>query len=295
MDINYSVIIPHKDIPHLLRICLNSIPRRDDVQIIVVDDNSDPAVVDFEKFPGLDDPRVEVVFTKEGKGAGYARNVGMEHAVGKWLMFADADDYFHPCITDLMDDYRDAEEDVVFFKYDRSGLEWLDYETLFSFNRSIEIYNYENELSYKRSIFLDCVPWDKLIKADFVKIHNIYFTETLKCNDIGFAFLVGFYAKKISCNSNIIYSHSLRQHSLKSTDDSNLQLEGLIAYEQLYRMCQDKLGEHLVSQRIQNIYYSYLSRMQNSNKHSKNEAKISRNFFSIAYNSAATTAVDFFP
>ncbi|KAA6318757.1 hypothetical protein EZS27_031273 [termite gut metagenome] len=28
-EINYSIIIPHKNIPDLLRRCLNSIPRRE--------------------------------------------------------------------------------------------------------------------------------------------------------------------------------------------------------------------------------------------------------------------------
>ena len=37
----YSFIIPHKNCPVLLNRCLDSIPIRDDVQIIVVDDNSD--------------------------------------------------------------------------------------------------------------------------------------------------------------------------------------------------------------------------------------------------------------
>ena len=67
--INYSIIIPHKNTPDLLRKCLDSIPHRDDVQIIVVDDNSDEDKVDFEHFPGLNEERTEVYFTKEGKGA----------------------------------------------------------------------------------------------------------------------------------------------------------------------------------------------------------------------------------
>ena len=64
--INYSIIIPHKNIPNLLQRCLDSIPNREDVQIIVVDDNSDPNIVDFDKFPGLNRSNVEVIFTKEG-------------------------------------------------------------------------------------------------------------------------------------------------------------------------------------------------------------------------------------
>jgi len=45
-------------------------------------ENIDTTKVDFEKFPGLNEPRTTVIFTKEGKGAGYARNVGLERARG---------------------------------------------------------------------------------------------------------------------------------------------------------------------------------------------------------------------
>ena len=93
-EYNYTIIIPHKNISTLLQRCLNSIPERPDVQVIVVDDNSDPAVVDFENFPGKDRKNTEIYLTKEGKGAGYARNVGLRHAKGEWLLFADADDFY---------------------------------------------------------------------------------------------------------------------------------------------------------------------------------------------------------
>lgn len=93
-EINYSIIIPHKNIPNLLQRCLASIPRREDIQIIIVDDKSDVVEVDFECFPGVGEQCVEVYFTKEGKGAGYARNVGLKYAKGKWLLFVDSDDFF---------------------------------------------------------------------------------------------------------------------------------------------------------------------------------------------------------
>ena len=40
IEINYSFIIPHRNVPHLLQRCIDSIPKRDDIQIIIVDDNS---------------------------------------------------------------------------------------------------------------------------------------------------------------------------------------------------------------------------------------------------------------
>lgn len=40
MDYQYSIIIPHYNIPHLLERCLWTIPKRSDTQIVVVDDKS---------------------------------------------------------------------------------------------------------------------------------------------------------------------------------------------------------------------------------------------------------------
>ena len=37
---HYSIIIPHKNTPRLLERCLCSIPTWDEIQIIIIDDNS---------------------------------------------------------------------------------------------------------------------------------------------------------------------------------------------------------------------------------------------------------------
>lgn len=74
LSLNYSLIIPHKNIPNLLKRCLDSIPQRDDMEIILVDDNSDPNIVDFEHFPGKTRQGVRLIFDKQGGGAGRARN-----------------------------------------------------------------------------------------------------------------------------------------------------------------------------------------------------------------------------
>ena len=58
----------------------------DEIQIIIIDDNSNSESVDFSHFPGNGRKNTEVLFTKEGKGAGYARNIGLSHARGKWII-----------------------------------------------------------------------------------------------------------------------------------------------------------------------------------------------------------------
>ena len=90
----FSIRIPHYDIPDLLMRCLKSIPVSKEIQVIVVDDNSPHADTYLERYPELSRPYLEFIRTTKGGGAGYARNVGLDHAKGQWLLFADADDFF---------------------------------------------------------------------------------------------------------------------------------------------------------------------------------------------------------
>lgn len=120
--IAYSVVVPHYNIPLLLRRCLSSIPHREDVQIIVVDDCSCEEVQIELKEIETQFPYAQFVYSDKNKGGGHARNVGLDHAVGKYLLFLDADDFFHDDINAFLDDYKHEECDIVFFNADSVDL-----------------------------------------------------------------------------------------------------------------------------------------------------------------------------
>ena len=107
----FSIIIPHYDIPDLLMRCLKSIPVSKEIQVIVVDDNSPEADTYLEKYPELSRPYLEFIRTTKGGGAGYARNIGLEHAKGEWLLFADADDFYVEDMYDIISSNADSEAD----------------------------------------------------------------------------------------------------------------------------------------------------------------------------------------
>lgn len=186
--INYSIIIPHKNSPSLLQRCINSIPRRNDIQIIIVDDNSDSDKVNFDCFPGINEKYIEVYFTKEGKGAGYARNIGLRHAKGKWLLFADADDYYVKNFIFILDQYLTSQHDIIYFK--------VTSDTKGKFNRSFEI-NKNRELYIQKKIsinnikYLDWAPWNKMFLREFIEKYQIKFDEIPIGNDAFFSFYSG--------------------------------------------------------------------------------------------------------
>lgn len=189
----YSIIIPHKNCTHLLERCLKSIPIREDIQVIIVDDNSDENIVDFKNFPGKNRLNTEVYFTKESRGAGYARNIGLKHAKGKWLLFADADDFYNPDAFSTFDSLADSDYEIIYFLANS-----IDITTGKNSPREKKLERFykkycPNDIkSHDYIRFKSWEPWNKMIKYDFWAKHKILFDEIPFGNDFNFSM-------KLSC------------------------------------------------------------------------------------------------
>jgi glycosyltransferase involved in cell wall biosynthesis len=230
-DIIFSVIIPHKNTPDLLTRCLNSIPRRDDIQIIVVDDNSDEEKVDFDDFPGLTDERVEVYFTKEGKGAGYARNIGLEHARGKWLLFADADDFFTNNAFAVLFNLIDLSVDIIYFKVTSCFSDTL--EEALRYKETNELIDNCSQKNTKAEYFLrykQVAPWGKMIRNGFIKNNHIKFDEVRISEDVMFSVTSGYFANEIKVIDDKLYCVTVSRGSLTNTlSKDNLLIKYIVA------------------------------------------------------------------
>ena len=211
--IDYSIIIPSKNLPDLLERALASIPRRDDFQVIVVDDASDPAIVDFDRYPGLDDPRVEVVFTTEGRGAGYARNVGLERAAGRWTLFLDCDDFFTPDCLDLLDAHLDDPADIVCFNITSAYSDDLSYSPR-HLSRSEYFTRYDGPKREFCCRYLYTEPWGKMFRTSFLFDARFRFDETPVANDFKFSILTGIAAGKVSTDARALCCITERHGSL---------------------------------------------------------------------------------
>ena len=207
-NITYTFIIPHKNCPDLLCRCLKSIPKREDIQIIIVDDNSD-----IGKSPNIPQENVEVVRLKKSQsnGAGHARNVGLEKVRGRWVLFVDADDYYYPNALDVLDKYKDSSNDVVFFNFDICNSSALRDVERIKWERVHQLISQHDE-NYVKYRFH--VPWDKMVSRQFLLKHNIRFEEVTIGNDILYSLLIGYYAKTFEIESTAIYNYYINPHSL---------------------------------------------------------------------------------
>lgn len=174
---NYSVIIPHKNSPELLNRCLESIPQREDIEIIVVDDFSDTL-----RRPKVDRKDVEVIHINkiDSKSAGHARNVGLKKATGKWLLFADCDDYYINNAFEEFDKISHSEYDIIFFDYANNIGKATGFQTRLN---DILKGGKHAKANFKH---MSNAPWNKMFKRQFIEDNKILFEEIPIQNDAFF-------------------------------------------------------------------------------------------------------------
>ena len=108
MTINYgkslvSVVIPNYNYAHYLSDCINSILQQSykNIEVIFVDDGStDESVLIAKSFS----ERVKII-VQDHKGVNAARNLGISHAMGKYIAFCDSDDVWLPDKIEKQLDY----------------------------------------------------------------------------------------------------------------------------------------------------------------------------------------------
>ena len=211
--ITYSFVIPHHNTPDLLQRLIDSVPQRGDVEIIVVDDNSDK-----NKKANVFRSDVTTIFIDEEhtKGAGHARNVGMDTAKGTWILFADADDFYKPNFMDVLDEYKDDDIEMLFFNVDAVDCETLqpltEYRSKFH-QRQFEEFDGSEE-SIANFLFWGYGPWRKMMRRDFINKFEIRFEEIPVSNDSFFSLQASYFVKKWKMDKRILYSLSLNRNSL---------------------------------------------------------------------------------
>lgn len=206
----YSFVIPHHNSPQLLERCLHSIPMRDDLEIIVVDDNSSE---ECKPVIARSDVKLITIGSDETEGAGKARNVGLKEAQGKWILFADCDDYYKDGFLNVLDKYKDTDLDVLYFN---AEIRHSDTLALASYSLRLNKYiaKYQKDKTALTDIRYCHNPWNKMVKHELIARFDIQFEAILNGNDIFYSFLVGYFAKKIEVNDQVLYVYTLNSQSI---------------------------------------------------------------------------------
>ena len=203
MAYDISVIIPIYKVEQYLRRALDSLLSQTHAnwEAILIDDGSPDACGSIADEYARKDSRFKVIH-KTNEGVSKARNVGMAEANGKYLLYLDPDDFFHPQLMELCLRTAEKEEaDMVVFTYHhyyrtinkiRHFLHLPDSRPRFRTYHNIKyvttdnIFNYATEYSHPKDIdqrwaVKHCQPCFRMYRTEIIK--RIPFVEGIRFED----------------------------------------------------------------------------------------------------------------
>lgn len=213
--VRYSLIVPHYDDARRLERLLRSVPvARDDLEVIVVDDCS-PDQSELASLRGCW-PQVHWLSTQENAGAGVARNVGLDVAQGRWLVFADSDDEFLPGAFDTFDRVLRTDDELVYFLADAvqeaDGSPSVRSEPM---NEMVVAYSKSLSAETLNRLRLQhVVPWAKVYSRLFIDARKLHFDAVRHSNDIAFNVLAAVEARRLRAEATPVYRVYRRTESL---------------------------------------------------------------------------------
>ena len=239
--IKVSVIIPVYNAGECLRQCLDSVLGQTlaDIEILCIDDGSTDGSGDVLEEYAQKDDRVKV-YHQQNKYAGCARNLGMRHAVGKYLVFWDADDFFDfQALEKLYNKCEEDQADICVCSANRWG-------NNFGQIYKSSIYVVDKMLPEacpfsKKEIggfifnFTTSVPWNKMFSREFIEKHSLEYQPLRQANDVYFSTMALYYAERITVVPEPLITYRMDNKSSLTGKASEAKYCTIEAYRAAWR------------------------------------------------------------
>lgn len=183
-----SVIIPMYNASPFIVKCIDSIIAQEnvDMEIIVVNDSSTDNSFEIVRTKYSDD-NVRL-FSKENGGASSARNFGIKKAIGKYIMFIDADDWLENDMIcrKCIDKSETDNLDMCIFNYRYFNNESQHYSDASPIRESLlELTDAANVIrEMVTSGLFPASPCFRVLRKDFIFDNNLFFIENTTAEDI---------------------------------------------------------------------------------------------------------------
>lgn len=206
----YSTIIPVYNSERTLRRCLDSLlsQARDDVEVFLIDDGSADRSVSICREYERRDARVRVL-TKAHTGVSAARNLGLENAVGEYILFVDSDDYVEPDYFEKLDCIlADGQPELVFLSYRLVGGQTSTVRTPdMKLVPTADIAELVASLLRKQQLN---ALWSKVFLRSVIESCHLRFDENLDIDeDVNFIFAYVLRIERIRTSGEALYNVSL--------------------------------------------------------------------------------------
>ena len=182
-----SIIIPTYNCEAYVDECVRSILNQEvtSIEVIVVDDGSNDRTPNILDCLSEGDCRVKVFHVENG-GPSRARNIGLDHATGEWILFVDADDWVDRNILAKLNLDSDTAPDITFFGFKRcfddGGIETCIPSATKMIDNADEISHHLKTLLTSKEEFFG-YSCNKIYKSSIIQKNKIRFQEGLQVRE----------------------------------------------------------------------------------------------------------------
>lgn len=271
-EVKISIIMPCYNVEQWVDRCLESLEQQtvgiEALEIICVDDcSTDTTVEHLLKWEQRYPDNIMIVQLSENGRQGQARNIGLEHASGKWIAFIDSDDWVE---TDYIESMLLA---ASFGDFEiiccGDGRDPSNYLNLFAEERSGNVTEYLIDDDNERREYIIHPPikysaWAKLIRKDFLIENNLLFPTHITYEDAAWGSLVMLYLKHVCVLEDKMYHYFVNESSTVLRKNSNHHLDCITAQTYLWREYQMRGFYKLYRYELEmeHIFSAYLPSMK---------------------------------
>lgn len=209
-----SIVLPAYRVQAHLRECFESILTQSfgDFEVIAVDDRSPDACGAIMDEYAERDPRVRVFHLEQNVGLGEGRNIGLDHAVGEYVIFVDSDDLLaEGALWAIHERIEQVRPDVLFFDYARTywwGKEQRNiYHHLFREPPPPDTFTLHERPSVLNIMM---TAWNKAFRRQFLLDHGLRFARGYY-EDLPVTYPVLMAAEKITLLDRVCYFYRQRR------------------------------------------------------------------------------------
>lgn len=227
-----SMIVPVYQVEKYIAQCIESVLNQTfkDFELILIDDGSKDQSGSICDLYAAKDDRILVIHT-ENRGAAAARNVGLDHASGRYITFLDGDDYLDEhMIARMYEEIEHSEYDMVVCDF----LNLLpDEKDNFIVHLQEETVNGRNVLEHlknERNYGLWTIVWNKIYKREVLE--NLRFPDGKYFEDEFFSNQLYLFSNQIHVIPDVLCYHRVLASSTMNTQKIENYLDLLDALQE---------------------------------------------------------------
>lgn len=218
-----SIIIPCYNASSYIKRCLESIVIQTykNIEVLLIDDCGTDGtfnIVDncLSHYKG--EIPFKVIRHEHNMGVSCARNTGIKESKGDYLFFLDSDDSItEDCIATLLKPIlEDSEIEMVVGNYKIIGPLYFD-----NFSMPERNYTSEEIIEAQFTNKLYGMPWNKLIKKDFILRNNLFFIVGIIHEDVLWNYFCAMCMNKLRVVLKRTYNYYVHQGSITTSDNKS--------------------------------------------------------------------------